>query len=162
MNKQAKVSMISISILIFILSLGTYLFMNKGEEIQSENSITELSKEDSTSEDEMVIIESLGEENKYYAIYITDENNKMGTSFVPKKLNPSFSGGSSYQVRITTDDNGNIINDNGKIIHIKNFVISEENKQKIREIAGEEDYDEALKEIEERVLEAKTMAEQSS
>ncbi|MDY0407494.1 hypothetical protein [Paracerasibacillus soli] len=73
---------------------------------------------------------------------------------MPEKLNPDFKNDSEYNVSISFDDDGNIINDD-KIIQIDNFVISSQNKEKIREIAGERNYVAALKEIEERIQEIK-------
>jgi hypothetical protein len=99
------------------------------------------------------------QENKYYVIYIRQDNG-AGSSFVPETLNPDFSNSSDFNVRISFDDDGNIIND-GKIIEIDHFKISDKNKETIKKISGEDDYDEALKEIEERVLEAKKDQEES-
>jgi hypothetical protein len=79
---------------------------------------------------------------------------------VPETLNPDFSNSSDFNVRISFDDDGNIIND-GKIIEIDHFEISDENKETIKKISGQSNYDEALKEIEERVLEAKKDQEES-
>lgn len=99
------------------------------------------------------------QENKYYVIYIRQDNG-AGSSFVPETLNPDFSNSSDFNVRISFDDDGNIIND-GKIIEIDHFEISDENKETIKKISGQSNYDEALKEIEERVLEAKKDQEES-
>ncbi|GAE48228.1 hypothetical protein JCM21738_5316 [Mesobacillus boroniphilus JCM 21738] len=55
---------------------------------------------------------------------------------------------------ISFDDNGDIINSD-KIIVIDEFLISNDNKEMIKKIAGKDNYKEALKEIEDRVIDTK-------
>ncbi len=90
-------------------------------------------------------------ENKYYIIYIEGENG-WASSFVPLTLNPGFKYDSDHHITISLDDNGKIINGN-KIIVIDHYMISNSNKEMIKKIAGTEDYDKAIKEIEDRIIE---------
>lgn len=144
-----KKIMVSFLIIILLLSLGVYsynFFLNKKKEVNNTYSST-VEKNNTNS----IPVE----ENKYYSVYIK-RNDGNGSSFVPLKLNPGLKNDSSYNVNISFDDNGNIIGN--KIIVVDNFVISEENKEMIKNIAGK-DYDEALKEIEERVNDTKNNLE---
>lgn len=153
MNKKKLI--ISCIIFIVLLSLGvylSYLFLNNKNEVNDKNVNQNISQfpikgTDGNSNEVPV------KENQYYIVYI-QQNNGTGSSFIPLTLNPGFEEGSNYGVSISFDDNGNIINDN-KIIIIDNFVISNKNKEMIKKIAGKDKYKEAIKEIEERVIEAK-------
>ncbi|MDA1629924.1 hypothetical protein PDK42_19705 [Bacillus cereus group sp. TH172LC] len=150
MNKKKLI--ISCIIVIILLSLGVYLFLNNKNEVNDKN------MNQSTSQFPIKGIdgnsnEMLVKENQYYIVYI-QKNNGTGSSFIPLTLNPGFEEGSDYGVSISFDDNGKIINDN-KIIIIDNFLISNKNKEMIKKVAGKDKYKEALKEIEERVIEAK-------
>ncbi|MBY0600456.1 hypothetical protein [Bacillus bingmayongensis] len=153
MNKKKLI--ISCIVFIVLLSLGvylSYLFLNNKNEVNDKNMNQNISQSP---------IKGIGgdsnevpvKENQYYIVYI-QQNNGTGSSFIPLTLNPGFEEGSNYGVSISFDDNGNINNDN-KIIIIDNFLISNENKEMIKKIAGKDKYKEALKEIEERVIEAK-------
>ncbi len=92
-------------------------------------------------------------QNQYYVIYIK-YGNGSGSSFVPLSLNPGLKNDSDYHVSISFDDNGDIINSD-KIIVIDEFLISNDNKEMIKKIAGKDNYKEALKEIEDRVIDTK-------
>ncbi|WP_164216608.1 hypothetical protein [Virgibacillus sp. YIM 98842] len=101
----------------------------------------------------LIGVEHGGEKNKYYVVYIKLKGGGA-SSFIPEALNPDFKFDSDTHVSISFDDNGNIIND-GKIIIIDNYEVSNSTKNQIKEIAGEESYEEAIKEIEERIKEAR-------
>lgn len=147
-NKKVMASLLIITLL---LSLGVYFyffFSNNKEEVNN------TSKEEISQQEKTPNISSIPvEENEYYVVYV-NQNNGSSSSFVPLKLNPGFKNDSDFNVSISFDDNGNIINDN-KIMVIDNFVISKENKEMIKKIAGIKDYNEALKEIEDRVNDTK-------
>lgn len=153
MNKKKLI--ISCIIFIVILSLGvylSYLFLNNKNEINDKNinqNISQVPTKGIGGNSNEVPVK----ENEYYIVYI-QQNNGTGSSFIPLTLNPGFKEESNYGVSISFDDNGNIINDN-KIIIIDNFLISNENKKMIKKIAGKDKYEEALKEIEERLIETK-------
>lgn len=160
LTEKRKLRMVSFAIVILVVSMGVYFFfLNNEKDVDNITNGTSKMEKGSTPS---VSIPSVGKnpegigpvkENKYYVIYIK-QNNGTGSSFVPEKLNPSFKSDSDFNVSISIDDNGNIINDD-KIIVIDNFLISTENKETIKNIAGTTNYDQALKEIEERVLETK-------
>lgn len=154
--------MISLAIVIFFSSIGYLLFLDNKDDVNNITSDTGQIEKDSEREESLSSEVTMPpvKENKYYVIYIKQENG-TASSFVPETLNPGFRNDSDYNVSISIDDNGNIINDE-KIIEIDNFIISNQNKEEIKKIAGVENYDEALKEIEERVLEAKKSVEESS
>ena len=138
-----KTVIVNLLIIILLISLGFYFynfFLNKKEET---------SRQEKNQDSSLTLVK----ENEYYVIYIK-LNNGAGSSFVPLMLNPGLKNDSNFNVNISFDDDGNIINDD-KIIVIDNFVISQENKEMIKEIAGIKNYDEALKEIEERIDDTK-------
>lgn len=148
--------MVSLALGIFFLSIGYFLFFNykNDENITSDASKIEKNShsEDSSKIDKNAPPKSYTvKENKYYVVYVKQKNG--GSSFVPEELNPDFKNDSDYHVTISFDDNGNII-DKKKVIEVDNFSISSQNKEMIRKIAGE-NYDAALKEIKDRVLEIK-------
>ncbi|AMR05980.1 hypothetical protein PDN49_30450 [Bacillus cereus] len=147
-NKKITVSFL---IIILLLSLGAYFyffFLEKKEEVTNTNNEKSYQQEKSSNTSSIPV-----KENKYYVVYIKQKNGN-GSSFVPVKLNPGFKNDADFNVSISFDDYGNIINDN-KIIVIDNFVISKENKEMIKKIAGINEYNEALQEIEDRVNETK-------
>ncbi|MFC0301244.1 hypothetical protein ACFFIS_10510 [Virgibacillus soli] len=146
---------IGVLIVIFLLSIGTFFIYQNKQGHNQNNASNDKSKLDIQSLQKDTFSKKMPpiKENKFYIIYIKRKNGS-GSSFVPEKLNPDFKNDSEYNVSISFDDDGNIINDD-KIIQIDNFVISSQNKEKIREIAGERNYVAALKEIEERIQEIK-------
>jgi hypothetical protein len=134
------------------MSFGIYLysyFLNKKEGTNN------TSKKIIHSQQEKTIIASSNtvKENKYYIVYIKRDNG-AGSSFVPLKLNPGFRNDSDFHVNISFDDYGKIINGD-KIIVIDHYKISKDNKKMIKKITGKEHYEEALKEIEDRVQNTK-------
>jgi hypothetical protein len=152
-----KISLVSLAIALFFLSIGYFLFLNNknANNLTSDANRIEKSShsEDSSKIDKNTPPKSYTvKENKYYVVYVKLKNG--GSSFVPEELNPNYKNDSDYHVTISFDDNGNII-DKKKVIEIDNFSISSENKEQIKKIAGVEKYDEALKEIQERVLQIK-------
>lgn len=90
------------------------------------------------------------DKNKYYFVYLRQGNGNSDTSFVPETLNPGYDKTESMNISVSFDDYGIPAKDE-KMILIYDHKISESNKQKIKEIAGEENYEKALKEIEERI-----------
>jgi hypothetical protein len=165
-NKKITVSVL---IIILLLSSGIYFYyfslkndekasdLNKGRELQQENTLNQSLDDgvnkDSLQEEEPITDSANVKNNKYYIVYIRQENGS-GSSFIPLNLNPNFKNDSDYHVSLSFDDNGDIIN-NDKVIEIDNFSISKDNKEAIKKIAGTEKYNEALKEIEERVTDTK-------
>ncbi|MHC1685353.1 MAG: hypothetical protein AB6733_20840 [Clostridiaceae bacterium] len=141
-NKKVAVSFI---IIILLLSLGVYSYNSFLNSKKQANTIHSSIVEENDIKSFPV------QENKYYSVHIKYNDNDA-SEFVPLKLNPGLKDGDSYNVSTVIDDNGNIIGD--KIIVVDNFVISDENKEMIKKVAGN-DYDEALKEIEDRVNETK-------
>lgn len=150
MNKKKLIG--SLLIIILILSLGLYFYKFYSNKKEKSSNVSEeevfQGQEHKNSQTHLIG----NGENKYYHVYI--KYNNTGVSFVPLKLNPDFEENSDYNVSTSIDDDGNIIND-GKIIVIDNFVISDENKEMIKNIAGR-NYDDALKEIEDEVNKVKS------
>ncbi|MBD7913463.1 MULTISPECIES: hypothetical protein [Clostridium] len=149
MNNKKRI--FSVLIIILFLSLGVYIynfFLNKKEVVNNASKEEISQQENNTNADSVPV-----KENKYYVVYIK-QNDGTGSSFVPLKLNPGFKNDSDFHVSISFDDNGKIINDD-KIIIVDNFVVSDENKEMIKKLAGINNYNEALKEIEDRVNETK-------
>ncbi|MCM3587022.1 hypothetical protein M3182_14890 [Mesobacillus maritimus] len=155
----------SVLTIILVSSLGIYLysfFINGTEGTNDRSTAGDTQQNNSSDTRPHIEMEKDSEqaknppspkENKYYIIYI-EHGNGSGSSFVPLKLNPGFTNGTDFNVSISFDDNGNIINGE-KIIVVRDFLISNENKEMIRKVAGKDDYEEALKEIEDRVEETK-------
>lgn len=139
-RKKVAFSFLIIILLMFLVIYFYIFFLNKNEENYNPKKDQNLS---------MVTVN----ENQYYIVYI-NANNGTGSSFVPLTLNPGLENDSNLNVSISFDDDGNIIN-NKKIIVIDNFFISEKNKEMIKEIAGIDNYNDALKEIEARVNDTK-------
>lgn len=130
-NKKIMVSFLIIILFLFLGSYYYFSFLKTKDEVSSVSS-TPI------------------KQNKHYIVYVEYNNGGSASSFVPLSLNPELKDNYVFDVSISVDDNGNIINDD-KIIVIDNFVISDENKKMIKNIAGTNNYDEALKEIEEWV-----------
>lgn len=148
MNKKKVI--VSLLIIVFILTSGFYFynfFLNKKEKGNNASEV-EVSTEVKSPEEHLI----KARENKYYYVYFKG-NSGSSTSFIPLNLNPEYKIGSEYNISISTDDDGNVVDD-GKIIVIENYIISEENKEKIKNIAGR-NYDAAIKEIEEKINDVK-------
>lgn len=152
-----KKQLISIGVLCILglLFFGGYLFFNnKSNQKESLESSTESENQsdvqrkspESFSKD----LNANSAKNKYYFVYSRQENGKSDTSFVPETLNPGYDKTESMNISISFDDYGIPAKDE-KMILIYDHKISESNKQKIKEIAGEENYEKALKEIEEGI-----------
>jgi hypothetical protein len=91
--------------------------------------------------------------NKYYIVYLEQDmvNGYPVSSFVPEKLNPGYDPyKDGFNVSLSFNDDGTMVND-GKIIVISNYKISKSNKEQIKKITGEKNYDGALKEIQETI-----------
>ncbi|MGG2028691.1 hypothetical protein AB1282_23585 [Gottfriedia sp. S16(2024)] len=146
MNKSKITVSFLIIFLIFSFGIyGNYISLNNKEEASEpiNNLVTQPNSTGNTS--------PFPDKNNYYIIYVKQENG-VASSFVPLNLNPGFKNDSDYHVSISIDDNGNIIN-RDKVIEIDNFIVSKSNKKIIKKIAGKEKYNEALKEIENRLAE---------
>lgn len=158
MNKKVKVSILVLAILIFSLSIGISLLKDNKKTVHdiSHELPKDTNERDKFSESKKSINSNATnlskKENEYYIVYVKLKNG--ASSFIPEKLNPGFKNDSNYNVSISISDNGSIINDE-HIIQIDNFTISSENKKKIKKIAGEENYDAALREIQNGILQIK-------
>ncbi|MEB4596204.1 hypothetical protein [Bacillus amyloliquefaciens] len=163
MNRKIML-ILTLAVIVLFLSLGIYFVSNNKNKAESDdisnikNQVEENQKEEKNHSDS----KETGsiKENKYYIIYIKQADG-TGASFVPEKLNPGFSNDSDFDVNISFDDNGDVIND-GKIIEVNNFLISNSNKKRIKEIVGAKNYNAALKEVEGRVLETKKKTEEEN
>lgn len=92
--------------------------------------------------------------NDYYVLYINNTDGSTA-SFVPPSLNPNFKEGESYNVSISIDDDGNIIN-NDKIIVVNDYILSDENKDYIHQILPDEKQSSsAIEEIQKQIDEVK-------
>lgn len=153
-NKKLVIIVLIIFLSISIGSYSLYFFLKKDNQdasIKEKNFQQESLFPNADKNDAPPIVE----ENKYYSIYVRkNKDNDNASSFVPLTLNPGFKNDQDYNISTSIDDNGNIINDE-KTIVVDNFQISKENKAKIKQIVGESKYDEAIKEIQERMLEIK-------
>ena len=147
-NKKLVFIFLSI---IMVMSVGIYLYyfsLNNNEDKTMETgTVSPLEKNLAPDPSDVKV-------NEYFIVYIKQDNGS-GSSFIPPTLNPGFTDDMDHHVSISIDDNGNIINNGGKIIEIDNFKISKDNKTMIKKIAGIEKYSDALKEIEDRVAQAK-------
>jgi len=151
MSKKIVISFLTI---ILLLTVGIYVYSYL---LHSKEEANDTIKESDTELNNSVISSPYTvKENKYYTVYIKGENGSA-TSFVPLKLNPGFKNDSDYHITISLDDNGKITNGD-KIIEIDHFTISNSNKEMIKKIAGTENYDEAVKEIEDRLIEIQKSA----
>ncbi|NLK95997.1 MAG: hypothetical protein GX275_12560 [Clostridiales bacterium] len=139
---------------IYLFKLGfclVYLFYNffsnKKDKV---NNVGDVEVIDEEKNPEAHLIKA--RDNKYYHVYFKG-NSEAATGFIPLTLNPEYKIGSEYNISISTDDDGNVVDD-GKIIVIENYIISDENKEKIKNIAGT-NYDAATKEIEDKINDVK-------
>ena len=132
---------------IYLFKLGfclVYLFYNffsnKKDKV---NNVGDVEVIDEEKNPEAHLIKA--RDNKYYHVYIKGNS----VSFIPLALNPDYKVGSECNISISTDDDGNVVDD-GKIIVIENYIISDENKERIKNIEGI-NYDAAIKEIEDKI-----------
>ncbi|TYS09410.1 hypothetical protein FZC70_09840 [Bacillus subtilis] len=157
MKRKIKFLMVCLAFAFLCLTIAFYSFStNKLDDENSvKNQVKKTQKQDRSNSANMVS----DQDNKYYVIYIK-QNNGTGSSFVPEELNPGFTNDSNdFNVSISFDDKGNIVS-NDKVIEVENFSLSDSNKKKIREIAGADNYDAALKEVEARVFKTKEELEE--
>lgn len=147
MNKK-KIIIVLLAI-VCILSIGLVFYNSFLNKKASKKEMNKGTGKVSTEQEKPDLDKVASMKNKYYSVYIKYDSGQ-GSSFVPKSLNPDLDYSDDYNVIISTDDNGNVINNDGKIIVIDNLVISDENKEKIKKIAGSK-YDEAIEEIQEEI-----------
>jgi len=166
LNKKVK---ISLAIMILLLSGGIYydFIHSKGDGVNDATS-NDTSKLNNDSQWQLPFKSNVDNDvhqsedkyseyseynNKYYSVYIR-QNNGTGSSFFPQTLNPGINKDpSGYHVSLSFDDNGNIIKGE-KVIVIDNFVISKDNEKMIKKIAGK-NYKAALQEIKEQLIDTK-------
>ncbi|MCC2248890.1 hypothetical protein JUJ52_02820 [Virgibacillus sp. AGTR] len=155
--KNKKMVFITSMLAIIVLSIGTYFIFanNNKDNIDSTSNSVKLPMDEDPliNANGLIGKEHEGKENKYYIVYV-EHNGGASSSFVPKNLNPGYEPDSDTHVSISFNDDGTVIND-GKIIVIKDYELSDSNKNKIKEITGDGNYDKALKEIEEGIKEAR-------
>ncbi|PET90559.1 hypothetical protein CN941_21420 [Bacillus cereus] len=165
MLQKKQLILIGSLFILILLFFGGYLFFNNKSNQEDSLRVTD-TKEDilkSSTEGENKSdvqrkspesfnkdLNGNSDKNKYYFVYLRQENGKSDISFVPETLNPGYDKTESMNISVLFDDNGIPAKDE-KMILIYDYKISESNKQKIKEIAGEENYEKALKEIEERM-----------
>lgn len=138
-------------VIVSLLGLSIFLFFNNtGEQEIGEK--TNATTTEKTSE----VPKETRSQNKYYYVYLKESNSNSDTSFIPEKLNPDYDMTESHNTTVQYNADGSIIEDE-KIIVVYNNELSEKNKKKIKKIAGEQKYAEALKEIQERIDEAKAL-----
>ncbi|WP_027634706.1 hypothetical protein [Clostridium hydrogeniformans] len=152
--KIQKAIVVIFSTTLFI-SLGVYSYNfwdNKKEKTPSDSNNTNISMNENSDQAHTSIDKDQNtvEKKKYYVVEVVYNTGGSSSSFVPLKLNPGYKYDSDFHMNISRDDNGNLINGD-KIIEINNFVISDKNKENIKNIAGSKNYEEALKEIEDKV-----------
>lgn len=151
MLQKKQIVLLSCFVFLSILFFGGYLLLNDG----GKNVFEEQSLSGKTEQKIEVKNERENEsQNKYYFVYLKQDNGVPDTTFIPEKLNPGFDKTASFNTHIEFDDYGNIIQDE-KMIVIYNNKLSENNKKKIENIAGKQNYAEALKEIQQRIDETK-------
>lgn len=151
MLQKKQIVLLSCFVFLSILFFGGYLLLNDG----GKNVFEEQSLSGKTEQKIEVKNERENEsQNKYYFVYLKQDNGVPDTTFIPEKLNPGFDKTASFNTHIEFDDHGNIIQDE-KMIVIYNNKLSENNKKKIENIAGKQNYAEALKEIQQRIDETK-------
>ncbi|PES12360.1 hypothetical protein [Bacillus cereus] len=149
--QKKQIVLLSCFVFLSILFFGGYLLLNDG----GKNVFEEQSLSGKTEQKIEVKNERENEsQNKYYFVYLKQDNGVPDTTFIPEKLNPGFDKTASFNTHIEFDDHGNIIQDE-KMIVIYNNKLSENNKKKIENIAGKQNYAEALKEIQQRIDETK-------
>ncbi|MEN0645374.1 hypothetical protein MKY91_19600 [Alkalicoccobacillus gibsonii] len=116
---------------------------------QAEINLSEELEEEKKPVDEEQFFSEM--DNEYYSVYVKKENGE-GSSFVPLTLNPGFDYSMGYSVSMSFDDNGEVVSGE-KIIVIDDLTISDENKEQIKQITGNEKYEEAILEIEKEISE---------
>lgn len=149
MLQKKTIILISSLVIISLLGLSIFLFFSDKKE-QRINEKIKPAVTEKTSES----TNGTSSQNKYYYVYLKQRDSNSDTSFIPEKLNPGYDMTESHNTTIEYNADGSIIEDD-KIIVVYNYIISEKNRKKIKEIAGEQKYAEALKEIQERIDEAK-------
>lgn len=139
MFRKKQIVLISIIIFIGLLFLGTYFFLSE--------------KKVSNIEGSPINANAVREKNQYYFVYLKQDNGDPDTSIIPEKLNPGYkSNTSKINIHVSFNNDGTVVEDE-KMILISNYKISDSNKEKIKKIAGEKNYAEALKEIQEKIKE---------
>ncbi|GKX66631.1 hypothetical protein [Inconstantimicrobium mannanitabidum] len=153
-NRKIIAIFLSATLVVF-LGIYSYIYFqnNKGKTAGKGMGINQVHR----SIDKGLNNQNTGSDNKYYVVEIVYNNGSRDSTFIPLKLNPDYKWDSDLHVSTSRDDNGNLINGD-KIIEIKDFVISDKNKEKIKSIAGAKKYEEALKEIEDTVEDRKKEA----
>ncbi|PFE10899.1 hypothetical protein [Bacillus cereus] len=159
MLRKRQIILIGTLCIISFLFLGGYLFFNNksNQEDRLKSSTEGEHQSDLQRKSPELFSKDLNansDKNKYYFVYLRQGNGNSDTSFVPETLNPGYDKTESMNISISFDDYGIPAKDE-KMILIYDYKISESNKQKIKEIAGEENYEKALKEIEERIGEGR-------
>lgn len=86
--------------------------------------------------------------NQYYYVFL--QQDKFSTAFIPQKLNKGYKPNSDVHITNFFNSDGTVIEDE-KMILINDYLITDSVKKKIKEIVGEKNYVEALREIEDRV-----------
>lgn len=146
MLQKKQIVLLSCFVFLSILFFGGYLLLKDGgKNVFEEQSLSGTNEVKSEVESQ----------NKYYFVYLKQDNGVPDTTFIPEKLNPGFDKTASFNTHIEFDDYGNIIEDE-KMIVIYNNKLSENNRKKIKNIAGKQNYAEALKEIQQKIDETKT------
>ncbi|HEF1903425.1 TPA: hypothetical protein R9Y97_002713 [Bacillus cereus] len=144
--QKKQIVLLSCFVFLSILFFGGYLLLKDGgKNVFEEQSLSGTNEVKSEVESQ----------NKYYFVYLKQDNGVPDTTFIPEKLNPGFDKTASFNTHIEFDDYGNIIEDE-KMIVIYNNKLSENNRKKIKNIAGKQNYAEALKEIQQKIDETKT------
>ncbi|MBY0600446.1 hypothetical protein [Bacillus bingmayongensis] len=165
LQKKHLILISSLVILSFVFLGGYFFFDTKEKQRNGTTKSSDIQEEMSKTPNENKITSDVQKEipetynknintNKHYFVYLRRENGNSDTSFIPEKLNPGFDKTESTNISVSFDDYGIPMKDE-KMILIYNNKISESNKKKIKQIVGEQNYDEALKEIQERIDETK-------
>lgn len=149
MLQKKQIVLLSCFVFLSILFFGGYLLLKDGgKNVFEEQSLS------GTNEVKNEVKSAVESQNKYYFVYLKQDNGVPDTTFIPEKLNPGFDKTASFNTHIEFDDYGNIIEDE-KMIVIYNNKLSENNIKKIKNIAGKQNYAEALKEIQQKIDETK-------
>lgn len=150
MLQKKQIVLLSCFVFLSILFFSGYLLLKDGgKNVFEEQSLS------GTNEVKSEVKSVVESQNKYYFVYLQQDNGVPDTTFIPEKLNPGFDKTASFNTHIEFDDYGNIIEDE-KMIVIYNNKLSENNRKKIKNIAGKQNYAEALKEIQQKIDETKT------
>lgn len=150
MLQKKQIVLLSCFVFLSILFFGGYLLLKDGgKNVFEEQSLS------GTNEVKSEVKSVVESQNKYYFVYLKQDSGVPDTTFIPEKLNPGFDKTASFNTHIEFDDYGNIIEDE-KMIVIYNNKLSENNRKKIKNIAGKQNYAEALKEIQQKIDETKT------